>query len=211
MRREPVEKTEDATNGDAIDAEAILPVPAGDPALHLPREALIATLRAHRPPRDVGRVVLLVARAVDHARSTPARVLLQPNTPLPGDRWDPANKYGTANQLSVMDAGVARAVCNGQDLTLPGDNLLLDLDLSEANLPVGSVLQVGAAACEVTEKAHTGCKLYTQRFGIDAMRLTADEQWKASRLRGLFLRVLRPGEVAVGDEVRVVARGPRET
>lgn len=207
MRREPLAKTEDVTRGDAVDADPVLPVPAGDPTQHLPREALIATLRAHRPPRDVGSVVLLVARAVDHARSTPERVLLQPNAPLPGDRWDPANKYGTANQLSVMDAGVARAVCNGQDLALPGDNLLLDLDLSEANLPVGSVVAIGAAHCEVTEKAHTGCKLYTQRFGIDAMRLTADEQWKTSRLRGLFLRVLRAGEVAVGDPVRVLSRG----
>lgn len=77
--------------------------------------------------------------------------------------------------------------------------------------PIGSVLQVGAARCEVTEKAHTGCKLYTQRFGIDAMRLTGDDGWKASRLRGLFLRVLHGGEVAVGDEVRVVARAPRKT
>lgn len=183
-------------------------IPAGDPSHHLSAAALEPALRALQPPRDRGHVALLVARGPDHLRTTPARVRLEVGEPLPGDRWQLAKaSSGDGSQLAVINVEVASAVANGQALTLSGDNLLLDLDLSVENLPVGSLLRVGDAELEVTPKAHTGCKQFAQRFGKDALRLTAAPEWQGARLRGLFLRVVRPGEVGVGDAVEVLRRG----
>jgi len=183
--------------------------PAGEPTYHRPRAALDDALRALRPPRDRGVLHLLVARSpVDHGRSAPRRVRLAPGEPLPGDRWDPANKHGEQNQLTLMNVDVARAVCNGQDLSLPGDNLLVDLDLSFANLPAGSVLALGGAVLEITAKPHNGCKQFVQRFGKDTVYAFADAEFAPIRPRGVHARVIQAGEVAVGDAIVVRHRGP---
>ena len=49
-----------------------------------------------------------------------------------------------------MRADVARLIADGQDLSLFGDNLLVELDLSVENLPAGTRLRIGTALCEVT-------------------------------------------------------------
>lgn len=183
-------------------------LPAGDPARHRDRDEIHAALRALHPPVDRGTVALLVARSPnDHARSTPAKVRLAPGDPLPGDRWDPANKHGDANQLTLMNVDVARVFCNGQALTLPGDNLLVDLDLGHDNLPTGSLLAVGSAVLEITAKAHNGCKQFVQRFGKPSMLATVDAEFAGRRLRGVHARVVTAGDVAVGDAIVVRRRG----
>jgi MOSC domain-containing protein YiiM len=109
-------------------------------------------------------------------------------------------------QITVMRADVARLIANGQPLSLPGDNLLVELDLSPANLPVGTRLQVGTALCEVTPKPHTGCGKFAARFGQDAREVTAAAEFEDWRLRGLYFRVLEAGEVGPGDRIRVLSR-----
>ena len=189
------------------DDEILRGAPAGLSTAHLDRAALEAGLAAlPRPPRNAGRLELLVARAFDQERRLLDRARLDPMCPLPGDRWRPGEK-GDGNQLTVMRADVGRLIANGQDLTLFGDNLLVDLDLSEANLSPGALLLIGTAALEVTDEPHTGCKKYRQRFGLDALRLTADH--RAQRLRGLHVRVVERGSVAVGDTIEVIR--PRTT
>ena len=73
-------------------------------------------------------------------------------------------------------------IANGQPLFLFGDNLLVELDVSPANLPTGTRLQVGTALCEVTPKPHTGCGKFAARFGQDARDL-----------RGPCFRAVVPG------------------
>jgi MOSC domain-containing protein YiiM len=94
----------------------------------------------------------------------------------------------------------------GQELSIFGDNLLVELDLSTANLPEGSRVRLGSALLEVTPLAHTGCVKFKQRAGDDALRLTAVPHLKAQRLRGLFMKVVEEGEVATGDEIQVLTR-----
>ena len=49
--------------------------------------------------------------------------------------------------------------------------LYLDLDLSHANLPTGSRIQIGeSAVIEVTAKPHNGCAKFHRRFGDDLHR-----------------------------------------
>jgi hypothetical protein len=182
--------------------------PWGDASRHLPAEELAQRLALLSPPRDAGEVALVVARGDDGHRETPARVLLTPEKGVPGDAWFRDKSDSLEDQITVMRVDVARLFANGQPLTLFGDNLLVDLDLSEENLPVGSRLEAGGALVEVTPKPHTGCLKFRQRFGADALRTTADPRFRAEHLRGIHVRVLEPGEVAVGDMLRVVRRGP---
>ena len=106
-----------------------------------------------------------------------------------------------------MRVDVARLMANGQPLSLFGDNLLVDLDLSVANLPTGSRLRLGEAILEVTPEPHTGCVKFKQRFGGDALRLTADRRFRPLRLRGIYAKTVEPGGIALGDPIEVLSRG----
>ena len=64
----------------------------------------------------------------------------------------------------------------------------------------------GAARLEVTPEPHTGCLKFRQRFGKDALRLTADRRLRELRLRGIYVKVVEAGEVALGDPLQVLSR-----
>jgi MOSC domain-containing protein YiiM len=178
--------------------------PWGDGDRHLPLVELERALASLSPPKDEGRLSLIVARGDDGRRATPGSVMLTREGGVPGDAWSRDCPEKSDAQITAMRIDVARLVANGQPLSLFGDNLLVDLDLSLANLPVGSVLRLGSALLEVTPKPHNGCTKFRQRFGEDALRLTADH--RELRLRGVYLKVLRAGEVAVDDSFGVVSR-----
>jgi MOSC domain-containing protein YiiM len=161
------------------------------------------------PPRDDGSVVLVVARPDVEARQTPERCPLTPEGGVDGDRWRLREIPDPEAQITVMRADVARLFANGQPLSLFGDNLLVELDLSNENLPTGTRLRVGSALCEVTPKPHTGCGKFAARVGQDARDLTAAPAFAEQRLRGLYIRVLEAGEVGPGDRIHVVSRPGR--
>ena len=124
----------------------------------------------------------------------------------PGDLWSAEDDAEAKMQLATIQSSVAELVANGQPLTLFGDNLYLDLDLSDENLPAGSRVKVGRATLDVTPEPHNGCVLYRARFGADALRFISAKERRARNLRGIYLRVVEAGEVRVGDEVRVLSR-----
>lgn len=180
--------------------------PQGDPAFHLDLDALergFAALPA--PPRDGGVLVFITARHPE-GRLTPDAAHISVEGGLEGDRWTPGKK-GTLNQLTLMQADVGRLIGNGQDLSLFGDNLLVELDLSEAALPPGSRVAVGEVVVEITPEPHNGCTLYRQRFGGDALRFISAKERRDLHLRGVHARVVSGGEVRIGDAVRVLSRG----
>jgi hypothetical protein len=181
--------------------------PWGDPERHRPLALLEKGLADLDPPADAGRLELIVARADDGERSTPDEAALSVEGGLPGDAWGRRMPEALDLQLTVMRADFGRLVAGGQPLSLFGDNLIVDLDLSLANLPTGSRLRLGEALLEVTPEPHTGCRKYRQRFGGDALRVTADRRFRDLRLRGLYVKVVLPGRIAVGDEIRVERRG----
>jgi MOSC domain-containing protein YiiM len=175
--------------------------------LHLPYAVLEERIAAlPPPPRDEGRIVLVVARPAADERLTPSHCRLTPEEGVHGDRWSKREKRTTDTQVTLMRADVAQVIVNGQSLALPGDNLLVDLDLSDDNLPAGTRLRVGTALVEVTPKPHNGCDKFAVRFGDDARAITGAERFKGSRLRGIHVRVLEEGDVAPGDAIVVVAR-----
>lgn len=180
--------------------------PVGDPARHLPLAELEAGYATLPPiPRDAGRLAVITCRHPD-GRLTPSEARVSPDGGLEGDRWTP-DKKGTLNQLTLMRVDVGRLIANGQDLSLFGDNLLVRLDLSADALPAGSRLGIGdEVELEVTPEPHTGCSLYKQRFGADALRFISAKERKDLQLRGIHARVIRGGVIRVGETVRVLSR-----
>ena len=65
----------------------------------------------------------------------------------------------------------------------------------------------GSAVLEVTAKPHEGCLKFRRRFGDGALRLTADPRFRPLRLRGIYVKVVEAGEIALGDRIGVLARG----
>jgi hypothetical protein len=181
--------------------------PRGDPARHLGADALAAgALALAAAPRDAGRLALIVRRLATGARETPAEVGLCLEEGVPGDAWSRRPPRKPEAQLAVMRRDVAELLANGQPLTLFGDQLFVDLDVSAANLPPGTRLRVGAALVEMTPEPHDGCRKFRERFGADALRFVQAKATRDQNFRGVYWRVVEPGRAAVGDAVQVVRR-----
>ena len=181
--------------------------PDGDAAHHRDRRDLEARLSAlPAAPREQGRLTVIVRRRADGVRETPERVLLTPEEGVPGDGWSRRPPRDPQAQLAVMRHDVAALIANGQPLTIFGDNLFVDLDISAANLPLGSRLRVGDAVVEVTPKPHNGCVKFKGRFGDDALRFVQAAVTRHLNLRGIYWKVVEAGEVYVGGPIEVLSR-----
>jgi len=186
-----------------IDSES-----SGDPARHPTTSGLAGAFAALPPaPADLGRVVHVVTRREGGRREAPARIGLSPDGGVDGDTWGRRADRRLEAQVTVMQAGIALMIANGQPLELFGDNLFLDLDISAANLPPGSQVEIGEVLLEVTPLPHNGCRKFQARFGADALRFVQEPGRRSLNMRGIHVRVLRGGEVGTGDEARVVCRG----
>ena len=84
---------------------------------------------------------------------------------------------------------------------LAGDNLYIDLDLSDDNVPCGQRLKIGSAVLEITAVVHNGCKKFAQRYGPDAVRFVNSSYGKKLHLRGIYAKIIQAGVIHVGDEV----------
>src|SRR5690349_12627638 len=97
------------------------------------------------PPTDRGRLMLIVCRRAPGEHEALAKVRLTPEEGVPGDEWNRRTPCRPEAQLTVIRHDVAQLISNGQPLTTSGDNLVVHLDISAPNLPVGTRLQVGEA------------------------------------------------------------------
>ena len=102
-----------------------------------------------------------------------------------------------------MNARVAALVARSPERWgLAGDQLYVDLDIGEDNLPPGALLGVGSAVLEVSHLPHTGCSKFSGRFGLDALRFVNSPEGRSLRLRGMNTRVFESGVIRRGDQVR---------
>lgn len=160
-------------------------------------------------PADGGTVALVVARPGAGDRTELAEGRLDPEVGLVGDDWRARGSRHTEDgsaelerQLTLMnDRAATLFAVDPARRALAGDQLYVDLDLSEATLPAGSRLRVGTALVEITEKPHTGCAKFVERFGPAAARLVNQPEGRALRLRGVNARVVEAGTVRPGDAV----------
>jgi len=183
--------------------------PPGDPERHVALAELERRFERLAPgPCDTGRVRFVVKRAPDKTRNLLDRIELRPGTGIPGDAWGRHPAPDPIGELTVMELAVAELIANGQPVTVFGDNLFMDLDLSCQNLPTGSRLRVGEALLEVTPKPHNGCRKFAARFGNDALRFVSKQELRHRNLRGIYMRVLEGGRVEPGASVEVLSRAP---
>jgi hypothetical protein len=182
-------------------------------ARHLTMDELLAGLDAvRRSPRGTGRLELVVRRPDVDRREVLAEGMLDRELGLVGDSWTRRGSKRTADgsphpdmQLNVINAAFAQLVAGSPDRwALAGDQLYVDLDLSEEALPAGTRLAIGAAVIEVTDQPHNGCAKFAARFGRDAHKIVWTDQGKAMRLRGLNAKVVTGGAVRPGDPIRVL-------
>ena len=108
-------------------------------------------------------------------------------------------RLGSGCRIAALVAG------EREHWPLAGDQLFVDLDLSDENLPPGTRLAVGSAVIEVTAEPHTGCDKYRARFGLEALRFISTPMGKSLNLRGINTRVVESGVVRPGDTIRKVA------
>ena len=187
--------------------DLIHPIPTADPSRHLPLSALESGLRALPAlPQDSGRLTLVVRRPADGTRETPERLRLSPEDGVPGDSWGRDPKRMLDAQIAVMQRDGAELIANGQPLTLFGDSLFVEFDVSATNLPIGSRLRVGEAVVEVTPMPHDGCSKFKKRFGADALVFVNAKPTRHLNLRGIYWKVIEAGEVRVGSPIEVMAR-----
>ncbi len=163
-------------------------------------------------PTDAGELVLIVRRPSIGERETLEKGELDVQVGLVGDNWgtrgSSRTKDGSSHpdmQLTLMNTRMVSLIAQDKEnWPLAGDQLYADLDLSEENLPAGTRLEVGTAVIEVTAQPHTGCKKFMVRFGRDALAFVSTPVGKQLRLRGLNAKVVQPGTIRMGDNLKKI-------
>jgi MOSC domain-containing protein YiiM len=171
--------------------------------LHLELTQLRAGLdEIRRAPATEGTVALIVRRPVKDEREVLAEAELDTERGVVGDDWltrdgDPRT------QITLMNARAIAVIAQSEERwPLAGDQLYVDLDLSDANVPPGTRIAIGTAVVEASEVPHRGCKKFGARFGLDALRFVNSKLGYELNLRGINARIVQSGVVRPGDAVR---------
>jgi hypothetical protein len=168
-------------------------------------------------PCNHGRLELIVRRPAEDEREVLAEADLDCIEGLVGDSWkargNERTEDGSADsdkQLTVISVRLAGLVAGlPERRQLAGDQLYVDLDLSEDNVPAGTRLALGSAVIEVTEPPHLGCSKFAERFGPEAMRFVNSPVGRQLRLRGANARVVVAGSVRQGDTIERLPESSR--
>jgi hypothetical protein len=181
------------------------------------RQAKLAELEAgleevQRSPANGGVLEMIVRRPSTGVREELGEAELDPAAGLVGDTWAQRGSRRTADgsahpdmQINIMNARVAALVAQHRSRwALAGDQLFVDLDLSEANLPAGTRLAIGSAVIEITAEPHTGCGKFAERFGSDATAFVNAAEHRSLHLRGINARVIQRGTIRTGDRIEKI-------
>ncbi|MEM6632019.1 MAG: MOSC domain-containing protein [Bacteroidota bacterium] len=163
-------------------------------------------------PKNQGILKLIVCRPADNERNVLSEGQLDTTIGLVGDNWSTRGSSRTPDksahpemQLNLMNARTIECIAQDKERwPLAGDQLYIDLDLSDENLPPGTQLSIGDAIIEVTAIPHNGCKKFTERFGIDAVKFVNSPIGKQLHLRGINAKVVKAGTIRPGDSVEKI-------
>jgi MOSC domain-containing protein YiiM len=161
-------------------------------------------------PKDRGTLKMIVRRPSVDEREVLQEGELDTTEGLVGDTWKVRisvhSTDGTPNinkQITIMNARTVALLAQSEEhWPLAGDQLYVDLDLSDDNLPPGTRLSIGSAILEVSADPHTGCHKFSSRFGVEALKFVNSPEGKRLHLRGINTKVLQAGTIKVGDVVR---------
>ncbi len=181
--------------------------------VYLTKEELEAGLDDIRQsPKDEGILEMIVRRPVENEREVLDEGVLDLTEGLIGDNWKTRGSSHTTDgyghpgmQLNIMNSRAIALVAQSRDRwKLAGDQLFIDLNLSDENLPAGSRLKIGTAIIEITAIPHNGCVKFKKRFGVDAVRFVNSPAGKQLHLRGINAKVVKSGTIRIGDIVKKI-------
>src|SRR5438477_10575732 len=148
-----------------------------------PKHPSMAELEAglehiRRSPRERGALAMIVRRPASGQREIIEQGELDVVKGLVGDNWGDRRSSRTTDgsphpdrQLNLMNARTIALLARDRSRwSLAGDQLFVDFDLGEANVPSGTRLALGSAVIEVTQQPHTGCGKFAERFGADSVK-----------------------------------------
>jgi MOSC domain-containing protein YiiM len=154
-------------------------------------------------PRERGSVRRCVLRPSPGERRTPEAIELRPGQGAVGDGWNDQHE-STENEISLINVHVIESLAGDSARTaLSGDNLQVDLDLSEQNLPVGTRLTIGDAVLIVSPQPHRPCAQFADRFSPTAAKRVARANRRGLRGRGVLCTIERGGTIRIGDQISV--------
>jgi MOSC domain-containing protein YiiM len=171
---------------------------------HLTTEQLTAGMSSITlSPEDEGPIEMLVVRPTVDERLTPSSVEVSGALGVHNDRWSQgAARDYPDTQITIINSRLLDLVSGGRERwALAGDNIVADMDLSQANLVPGQKLEIGSAILEITDTPHTGCNKFSGRYGAEALRFVNVGPGKEMRLRGVYARVVQDGTITVGDRI----------
>ncbi|CAI8370577.1 MAG: Uncharacterised protein [Acidimicrobiales bacterium AG-410-I20] len=178
---------------------------------HLNTDELEAGLKeALTSPVDEGIVNLIVCRPDVGQREILQSAEFSLEIGLVGDNWSkkPYSKGPDGGphpemQVTMINSRVLDLITAGDSsrMAVPGDQLVVDFDISRENIPPGTRLNIGSAVIEVTEEPHTGCSQFVGWFGADAMRFVNSSRGRELCLRGINSKVVQSGVISQGDKI----------
>lgn len=155
-------------------------------------------------PNDDGVLELIVRRPQENEREVLDTGELDIEKGLVGDGWL-ADDGNSETQIAIINSRIIDLLAQTPERwKLAGDQLYIDLNLTDENLPAGTRLAIGSAIIEVTAHPHNGCKKFVERFGLDAMKFVNSTVGKQYHLRGIYARVVRSGTIRRGDAVKKI-------
>lgn len=160
-------------------------------------------------PKDGAAIEMLCLRPAMGERRFVDEIHVTREEGIPGERWLtqpwmrlPGGQPDPAIQVSFLQRRVLDLVWRDREGTPhPGDTFVVDMDLSEANLPAGSLLQVGSAVLEVSTVFNNACAKWKKRYGDDALDWVRAYENKEFRPRGVLAKVHRDGVFRAGDRL----------
>jgi hypothetical protein len=163
-------------------------------------------------PKDQGTLELIVIRPEVNRRVILKECALSSKLGVHGDNWAlgcwkilPDGSPHPDVQVALTNSRcIALLAQDKSRWALAGDNLYVDLDLNDENIPDGQRLAIGSVILEVTNQAHNGCKKFSERFGKDAMKFVNSPMGKQLHLRGIYAKIVKDGTIKVGDIIKKI-------
>jgi len=164
-------------------------------------------------PSDSTQIDMIVCRPAIGERKVIQQGYLDKEKGLIGDNWYTRGSSKTFDksshkemQLNIMNSRCIGHIAQKKDRwQLAGDQLFIDLNLNDTNLPAGTQLSLGGEAIvEITAIPHNGCKKFAERYGVDAVKFVNSPIGKKLHLRGVNAKVVKSGIIKVGDTVKKI-------
>ncbi len=177
---------------------------------HVTRAELDAALsNVLAAPTNDAEITLLCRRPDRNQREFPDRLEMSMAGGVAGD-YEMAKPWlvyedgspDPRNQVSILPHRVLELVWRDREnVAFPGDTIVADMNMTLDNLPIGTKLQIGSAAVEVSDIWNEGCAKWKVRMGRDAYDWTSAPEHEPLRLRGIYCRIIADGEVRMDDRI----------